>query len=81
VREVRERVLDILESIERIERYGSGGREEFERNELFQLWILHHLQILGEAVNALRPEFQQEHPEISLGLHRRHAERPGPSVF
>jgi len=50
VREVRERVLDILESIERIERYGSGGREEFERNELFQLWILHHLQILGEAV-------------------------------
>ena len=64
MREVRERVLDILESIERIERYGSGGKEEFERNELVQVWILHHLQILGEAVNALRPEFQQDHPEV-----------------
>jgi uncharacterized protein with HEPN domain len=64
VRDIRERVLDILESIERIEKYGRGGREEFERNELVQVWILHHLQILGEAANVLRPEIQQDHPEI-----------------
>jgi uncharacterized protein with HEPN domain len=64
VRENRERVLDILEAIERIEKYGRGGREEFEQNELVQIWILHHLQILGEAVNALRPELQQNHPEV-----------------
>lgn len=64
MRDARERVLDILESIERIEKYESGGREEFERNELVQVWILHHLQILGEAVNALRPELQQDHPEV-----------------
>ena len=64
MRDSRERVLDILEAIERIEKYGRGGKEEFERNELVQIWILHHLQILGEAVNALRPELQQNHPEI-----------------
>jgi uncharacterized protein with HEPN domain len=63
VRDVHERVLDVLEAIERIERYSKGGREEFE-NELIQVWVLHHLQILGEAVNLLRPELQQDHPEI-----------------
>jgi uncharacterized protein with HEPN domain len=31
VRESRERILDILEAIERIEKYRYGGREEFER--------------------------------------------------
>ena len=64
MRDIRERVLDVLESIERIEKYARGGREEFERNELVQVWILHHLQILGEAVNVLRQELQQDHPEI-----------------
>ena len=64
MRDIRERVLDILESIGRIEKYEPGGREEFERNELVQVWILHHLQILGEAVNALRPELEQGHPEV-----------------
>ncbi len=64
MRNIQERVLDILEAIERIERYSQGGRVAFERNELVQVWILHHLQILGEAVSALRTEFQQEHPEI-----------------
>ena len=67
MRENRERVLDILEAIERIEKYGLGGREEFDRNELVQIWVLHHLQILGEAVNALRPELQEKHPEIPWG--------------
>ncbi|HYU33983.1 MAG TPA: DUF86 domain-containing protein [Thermoanaerobaculia bacterium] len=64
MRDVRERILDILESIERIEKYGRSGREEFERNELVQVWVLHHLQILGEAVNALKPVLQPDHPEI-----------------
>jgi uncharacterized protein with HEPN domain len=64
VRDSRERVLDILNAVERIEKYAVGSREEFERNELVQVWILHYLQILGEAVNALRPELQHSHPEI-----------------
>ncbi len=45
MRDDRERLLDILEAIERIERYASRGREEFERDELLQTWIVHHIQV------------------------------------
>lgn len=46
MRNDRERLLDIKEAIERIEKYAARGRETFERDELIQTWILHNLQIL-----------------------------------
>jgi uncharacterized protein with HEPN domain len=52
----RERLLDVLEAIERIEKYASRGRPVFDEDELIQTWVLHHLQIIGEAVRALSPE-------------------------
>lgn len=64
MREDRERLLDILEAIERIEKYASLGREAFFQDELVQIWILHHLQILGEAARTLDPLFQEQFPEI-----------------
>lgn len=39
----------MLEAIERIERYAERGRSAFEQDELLQTWIIHHLEILGEA--------------------------------
>ncbi len=36
MRDDRERLLDILEAIERIDRYAVRGRETFERDELIQ---------------------------------------------
>jgi hypothetical protein len=65
VRDSRERVLDILEAIERIEKYGRGGKEEFERNELVQIWILHHLQ--PDMAGHL-PEDVKEGPEEATVL-------------
>lgn len=65
MRDDRERLLDIQEAIERIERYGTGGRDGFEQNELIQTWILHHLQILCEAARAISAEFKQQHPEVA----------------
>ncbi len=56
MRDDRERLLDILEAIERIEKYTARGRSAFEEDELIQIWVLHHLQIIGEAVRALSPE-------------------------
>ena len=53
MRDDRERLLDIVEAIERIEKYASEGRAAFEENELIQTWIVHHLQLIGEAVRAL----------------------------
>jgi len=65
MRDDRERLLDVLEAIERIEKYAARGRESFERDELIQTWVLHHLQIIGEAVRALSPELTQKHSEVA----------------
>ena len=40
MRDDRERLLDILEAIERIEKYTSKGREVFEEDELIQTWVV-----------------------------------------
>jgi uncharacterized protein with HEPN domain len=53
MRDDRERLLDIQEAIERIEKYAAQGQEAFERDELIQTWIVHHLQIIGEASRAI----------------------------
>jgi uncharacterized protein with HEPN domain len=65
MRDDRERLLDIQEAIERIEKYAARGRETFERDELIQTWVLHNLQILGEAARAISAAFKQQHPEVS----------------
>lgn len=59
-----ERLHDILEAIERIERYTIKGRAEFEHNELIQTWVVHHLQIIGEAAAQLGREFHIAYPVI-----------------
>ena len=63
MRDDRERLLDILEAIEQIDKYASQGRPAFEDDELIQIWVLHHLQPIGEATRALSPEVKQSHSE------------------
>lgn len=64
MRDDRERLLDIAEAIERIERYTVRGRSAFEEDELIQTWVLHHLQLIGEAVRALSAETTSSTDEI-----------------
>lgn len=64
MRNDRERLSDILEAIENIEKYAAEGKEAFEQDELIQTWILHHLLILGEAAAKVSDEFQEEHNRI-----------------
>ena len=64
MRRDRQRLEDILEAIERIEKYASAGRATFDRDELVQTWVLHHLQIVGEAVRVLSDEIRSAHPDI-----------------
>jgi uncharacterized protein with HEPN domain len=40
VRSERERLLDILEAIERIEKYGARGKTAFLNDELLQNWMV-----------------------------------------
>jgi len=64
VRDDGERLRDILEAIERVERYAAGGTAALENNELVQTWILHHLQIIGEASSRLSQALCARHSEV-----------------
>jgi len=64
MRDDREKLLDIKEAIENVQKYASRGVDVFRKDELIQTWILHHIQILGEAAARLSDEFQEKHPEI-----------------
>lgn len=59
-----ERLRDILEAIERIERYAAQGRDAFDADELIQTWIIHHIEVIGEACRALPTEFQARHADV-----------------
>jgi uncharacterized protein with HEPN domain len=43
MRDDKERLIDIQEAIERIEKYSIRGKQEFEKEELIQNWIIYHL--------------------------------------
>ena len=60
----RERLLDIQEAIERIEKHSAVGREGFDEDELIRTWIVHHLQIIGEAARGLSSEIRSRHSEV-----------------
>lgn len=57
-----ERLQDILSAIELIEKY--RDRQAFEDNELIQSWMIHHLQIIGEASRYISNGLRQQSPEI-----------------
>jgi uncharacterized protein with HEPN domain len=64
MRDPQERLRDILDAIAGIERYAARGRDAFDQNELIQVWIVHHLQIVGEAAVQLGRDFHDAHPEV-----------------
>ena len=64
MRDDRERLLDIQEAIQRIEKYAAQGRDVFEQDELVQIWTVHHLQIIGEASRALSTSLRTQYPQI-----------------
>jgi uncharacterized protein with HEPN domain len=68
MRSCQERLLDILEAIARIERYVALGKARFLEDELIQVWIVHHLESIGEAAARLGREFQEAHPQVPWRL-------------
>ena len=59
-----DRLEDILEAIEQIEKYAVKGRKVFDSEELVQTWIIHHIQIIGEATRRLSEQTQSRYPDI-----------------
>ena len=64
MRDDSQRMRDMLDAIGRIEKYTSLGREEFDRNDWMQVWVVHHLQIIGEAARVLPDDVRRLAPEI-----------------
>ncbi|MFC1677463.1 DUF86 domain-containing protein [Planctomycetota bacterium] len=64
MRDDTEKLLDIAEAIDRIKKYSSRGRKVFDKDELVQNWIVHHLQVLGEAAAKTSDDFRANHPHI-----------------
>jgi uncharacterized protein with HEPN domain len=64
MRREADRLQDILDAIVAIERYSSQGRQEFDEQELIQIWVVHHLQIIGEAANSLSTDLLNQYSEV-----------------
>lgn len=58
-----ERLRDVLEAIRRIQQRTRAGRTSLD-DELVQVWVVHHLEILGEAVRGLSTAFRERHPDV-----------------
>ena len=64
MRNEHERLLDILEAIQRIEKYAERGKLAFEKDELIQNWMVSHITMIGEACRSLPQDFQARHTDV-----------------
>ncbi len=64
MRELRDRLQDILEAIALIELERAKGRAAFESSPLIQIWMVHHLMIIGEAVRSIDPATRQRYAAV-----------------
>ena len=58
------RIEDILEAINRIERVAVQGKDTFFEDEMVQVWVIHHLEIIGEAARGISPDFRKSNEKI-----------------
>ena len=64
MRDVDERFYDMLEAIQRIEKYTGRGRQVFVSDELVQTYVVHNLQILGEAAAKIPVDVHDQYPGL-----------------
>ncbi len=60
----RERLRHISEPIKKIEKHKKSATRKTVNQELVIVWLLHHLQVIGEASSRISKEFRKVHPEI-----------------
>ncbi|MBI9047502.1 MAG: DUF86 domain-containing protein [Anaerolineaceae bacterium] len=64
MRSEQKRLLDCLDAIEKIQQKLPIDRAEFEQDEMVQVWVTHHLQIIGEAAGRLSVRTRNSSDEI-----------------
>jgi len=58
------RVRDILEAIAKITRRNTGSIDAFQCDEMLQVWVIHRLQVIGEAARGVSQPLRDLHPEV-----------------
>ena len=64
MRQDKERLLDILEAINVLEKNINGNKPFHQFDELMYLGIVRCLEIIGEAVRFLSDDIKSKHPAI-----------------
>ena len=65
MREYKTYLKDILEAINKIEKYTLNlSFEEFIQNELIQDGVIRNLEIIGEAIKNIPDDVKQANPEV-----------------
>ncbi len=59
-----ERLRDALDAAQKITELANRGRAAFDGDPLIQVWIIHHLEIVGEALAHVSSSLESSHPEI-----------------
>lgn len=60
----KERIYDILDSIEDIEKYLPEGQVNFLQDEKMQSFFMYRFIIIGEAASRISDEFQEKYSHI-----------------
>jgi uncharacterized protein with HEPN domain len=64
MRDDRARLTDMLEAITSIEKYAVLGKARFLEDELVQTYIIHQLQVLGEAAYKLSSDLRAAYSDL-----------------
>ena len=57
-------LAQILECIQKIERFTKGGKSQFDVDVMVQDAVLRNFEVMGEAAKRLDVSFRAAHPEI-----------------
>ena len=59
-----DRVSDILEATAKIRERVTDDIDAFLGDEMLQVWVIHHLQVIGEAARGVSQFLKERHPEV-----------------
>jgi uncharacterized protein with HEPN domain len=59
-----DRLSDILDAIAKIGERITESIDAFQSDEMLQVWVIHHLQVIGEAARGVSQSLKDLHPEV-----------------
>ena len=59
-----DRLSDILAAIAKIKERNTDNFAAFQSDEMLQVWVIHHLQVIGEAARGVSQSLEESHPEV-----------------